>query len=90
MHRKHGGKSAARRLKLIAGQVKGLEKMLEDGKYCIDIINQSLAVRGALTSFESAVLENHLKTHVAEQVKHGDAKKVMEDMLSIYKLSRSK
>jgi len=77
-----------KRLHRAAGQIRGLEKMVEEGKYCIDIINQSLAVRGALVAFESDVLENHLKTHVAEQIKRGEKNKVAKEILSIYKISK--
>lgn len=81
---------AVKRLKKAAGQIKGLEKMVLEGKYCIDIINQSLAVRGALAAFEDVILENHLKTHVGEQIKRGEKEKVAKEILSIYKVSRRK
>ncbi|MDO8575041.1 MAG: metal-sensing transcriptional repressor [bacterium] len=79
-----------RRLKIIAGQVKGLQKMTSEDKYCINIINQSLAVKQALSSFEDLILENHLSTHAAEQMKKGEKKKVIKEILSIYKLSKRK
>ena len=81
---------AVKRLRRAAGQIRGLEKMVEEGKYCIDIINQSLAVKGALSAFESDILENHLKTHVAEQVRRGEKNKVAKEILSIYKVSSNK
>jgi len=83
-------KPATRRLKLISGQVQGLMKMVEDSKYCIDIINQSMAVKGALSAFENEILENHLKTHVAEQVRKGEQAKVAKEIMSIYKLNRAR
>lgn len=79
-----------RRLKIIAGQVRGLQKMVDENKYCIDIINQSLAVKRALSSFEDSILENHLRVHVAEQMKKGEKKKAIKEILSIYKLSKRK
>ncbi len=79
-----------RRLKIIAGQVNGLLKMISEDKYCINIINQSLAAKQALSSFEDFVLENHLYTHVAEQMKEGEKKKAIKEILSIYKLSKRK
>lgn len=81
---------AVRRLRKAAGQIKGLEKMVEEGKYCIDIINQSLAVKGALSAFEDMILENHLKTHVAEQMKRGEQGKAAKEIMSIYKISKGK
>ena len=81
---------ATRRLRIVAGQIKGLEKMVEEGKYCIDIINQSLAVKQALSSFEDFILKNHLSTHVVQQMKSGDSNKAIEEILSIYRLSKKK
>lgn len=87
-HQHH--QKATRRLRIIAGQIKGLEKMIEEDKYCIDIINQSLAVKQALSSFEDFILKNHLSTHVIEQIKSGKSDKAIEEILSIYKLSKKK
>ena len=81
---------ATRRLRIVAGQVKGLEKMVEEDKYCIDIINQSLAVKQALSSFEDFILKNHLSTHALEQMKSGKSEKAIDEILSIYRLSKKK
>lgn len=81
---------AVRRLRIATGQIKGLEKMVEEGKYCIDVINQSRAVKEALSSFEDLILENHLSTHVVEQMKSGNSKKAIKEILSISRLSRKK
>lgn len=83
-------KKAVRRLKIVAGQIRGLTKMVENNKYCIDIINQSQAIKEALSSFENVVLENHLQTHVAEQMKRGEKDKAAKEILSIYKASQKK
>jgi len=81
---------ATRRLKIVAGQIRGLEKMVEDGKYCVDIINQSLAIKQALSSFEDFILKNHLSTHVVSQMKSGKSDKAIDEILSIYRLSKKK
>lgn len=81
-------KKASRRLRIAEGQIRGLEKMLDEDKYCIDIINQSIAVKEALSAFESMVLEHHLETHVAHQMKKGEMNKATKEILSVYKLSR--
>ena len=83
-------KKAVARLKKIEGQVRGLQRMLEAEKYCVDIINQSWAVKSALSSVEDLVLENHLATHVVDQVKNGSEKKAVAEIISIYKLSKKK
>ena len=82
--------AVVRRLRLIAGQIRGLEKMVEENKYCIDVIHQSLAVKKALSSFEDLILENHLSTHVIEQIKSGKGAKATKEILAIYKLSKKK
>ena len=74
----------------MGGQIRGLQKMVEKEEYCIDIINQSLAVKQALSGAEDLILENHLSTHVIEQIKSGKASKATQEILSIYKLSKRK
>lgn len=83
-------KKALRRLQIIKGQVSGLEKMVQDEKYCVDIITQSSAIKEALSSVEDVILENHLSTHVVHQMKHGEDKKATAEMLTVYKLSKRK
>lgn len=81
-------KKALRRLKIIQGQLNGLEKMIEDEKYCIDIITQSSAVKQALSGIEDLILENHLATHAKEQLKTGRRDKLAAEILKVYKLSK--
>lgn len=83
-------KRAVRRLKILEGQIRGLQRMVGEEKYCIDIINQSLAVKQALSSLEDLILENHLATHVVEQIKGGKEKRPTKEILEIYKLSKKK
>lgn len=81
---------AVRRLKIIEGQMRGLQKMVEEDKYCIDIITQASAVKEALSGIEDLLLENHLETHVMHQVKHGDEDRAIQEILKVYKLKRKK
>ena len=83
-------KKTLRRLKLIEGQVRGIQRMIEEEKYCIDIMTQSAAVNEALSGVEDLMLGNHLETHVAEQMKSGKKKQAVEEILKIYKASRKK
>ncbi len=79
-----------KRLKIAEGQVRGLQNMVARGDYCIDIINQSLAVKNALSNIEDEILNSHLATHVIEQIKSGKESKAVKEILSIYKLSKKK
>ena len=64
--------------------------MVGEEKYCIDIITQSSAIKEALSSVENLILENHLSTHVVEQMKEGKEKQATKEILKIYKLSKKK
>lgn len=81
---------ATRRLKIIEGQVRGLQKMVDEDKYCIDIITQASAIKEALSGVEDLLLENHLTTHVIDQVKNGQEDQAVTEIVKIYKLNRRK
>lgn len=83
-------KRAIHRLKIVEGQIRGLQRMVEKEEYCVDIINQSLAVKQALSGVEDLILENHLSTHVVEQIKSGRESTAIKEILSVYKLSKKK
>ncbi len=77
-------------MRIIEGQLKGLFRMIEDEKYCVDIITQSSAIKEALSGVEDLVLENHLATHVLHQMKTGGEKKAASEILKVYKLAQKK
>ena len=77
-----------RRLKLLEGQVRGLQKMVENDTYCIDVITQTSAVKQGLSNVEDILLENHLGGCVLNQVKSGQTSKAKEEILKVYKLKR--
>lgn len=81
---------ALRRLRIIEGQIRGLQKMVEDEKYCVDIITQSEAVKEALSGVENVILENHLTTHVRHQMKSGQDAKAIKEIIEVYKLAQRK
>ncbi|WP_084964413.1 metal-sensitive transcriptional regulator [Thermoactinospora rubra] len=81
-----------RRLRRIEGQVRGLQRMVEDDKYCIDILTQVSAATSALRSFALSLLEEHLAHCVAEATLKGGPEaeaKVKEASDAIARLVRS-
>lgn len=70
--------------------MRGLQKMVEEDTYCIDIITQASAVKAALSGVEDLLLENHLSTHVIDQIKNGKENQATEEILKVYKLKRKK
>ena len=77
-----------RRLKIIEGQVRGLQEMLTTGAYCIDVITQTSAVKQALSGVEDSIMENHLSTCVVHQMRKGKEKKAIAEILKVYRLKR--
>ncbi|HEX4815184.1 MAG TPA: metal-sensitive transcriptional regulator [Nonomuraea sp.] len=81
-----------RRLRRIEGQARGLQRMIEDDKYCIDILTQVSATTSALQSFALSLLEEHMAHCVAEAVQNGGSEaelKVKEAADAIARLVRS-
>jgi DNA-binding FrmR family transcriptional regulator len=77
-----------RRLKIIEGQVRGLQEMVEKDIYCIDVITQTSAVKQGLSNVEDLLMENHLGSCVMEQMTSGQTKKATAEVLKVYKLKR--
>lgn len=70
-----------KRLKRIEGQVKGIQKMVDEDRYCVDILVQISAIRSAINKVGTIILENHVKGCVAESIKH-DCEKQTEIMIN--------
>lgn len=75
---------AQKRINIIKGQLDGLQKMIEQDEYCMDLLNQSLAIQNSLRSLDSVLFERHLTTHVAEQFKK-EEKKATSELVNLFK-----
>ena len=76
------------RLRRIEGQIRGIQKMIEDDRYCVDILTQTSAVAAALRGVEEIVLENHLNTCVADAMKSVDAENKAEKVDEVMNVIR--
>ncbi len=81
-------KDLMNRLKRIEGQVRGIQNMLEQDAYCMDVITQVSAVNAALNSFNRVLLSNHLKTCVAENIREGNDDVIDELITLLQKLMK--
>jgi DNA-binding FrmR family transcriptional regulator len=75
------------RLKSVEGHVRGIQRMLEDDAYCIDIIHQNLAVQHALEKINSQILEHHLHTCVTTAIRGeepAERERVIAEILSVF------
>lgn len=77
-----------RRLKIIEGQIRGLQDMVQKGTYCIDIITQASAIKAGISNVEDSLLEHHLGHCVVNQIKNGKAEKATEEIIKVYRLKR--
>lgn len=66
------------RLSKIEGQVRGVKSMVEEDRYCVDIVTQMLAIQSALNSFNKEFLARHIKTCVFADIKEGNEDAVDE------------
>jgi len=75
------------RLKSIEGHVRGVEKMIEDGAYCIDIVNQIDAIQSALNKVSGLVLDKHLHTCVTTAIRGDDPaerERVIDEIMGVF------
>lgn len=84
----HDNHKLIRRLKIVEGQVRGLQEMIAQDQYCIDVITQTSAVKQALSNIEDVLLQNHLSHCALKQIKNGHEKKAMDEIIKVYQLKR--
>lgn len=76
--------AAKKRLNIIKGQLAGLQKMIDQDEYCIDLLNQSLAIQNSLKSLDNLLLQRHLETHVVHQMAT-EKEKAVTELVTLFK-----
>ncbi len=79
-----------RRLQSVEGHVRGIQRMVEEDKYCIDVIKQVEAVQAALTKINQLILESHLRTCVTTAIRGDDPDRresVIGEILDVFAVS---
>lgn len=71
-HEKPNKDVILKRLSRLTGQVQGVSRMVQDDRYCVDILNQTAAIRSALRAVERLVIEDHARTCMEEAIVAGD------------------
>ncbi len=69
------------RFKKIEGQIRGIEKMVDEKRYCIDILNQIAAVRRALDGVGMVIMKRHVETCVSHAIKQDKGKPVIDELI---------
>jgi len=76
-----------KRMNYIDGHLNGIRKMIEEDKYCVDILQQMYAVRKSIEKLESIILENHLQSCVPEGIKNGSEQEIISELIQLYNLA---
>jgi CsoR family transcriptional regulator, copper-sensing transcriptional repressor len=85
-------KRALHRTRILEGQMRGLEKMIDNEDYCVDIVTQSLAIQKSLGSLNKLLVENHLRTHVTDMFEQGVDQRdlAIDELLKVFELSNNR
>ncbi len=86
--REESRKDVIARLRSIAGHLKAVERMVEEDKYCVDVLKQTMAIEKALERVDALVLEQHLETCVADAFRQGRSEKTVKELAEIFSTSR--
>ena len=76
-----------RRLAYIDGHLQGVRRMIEEDKYCVDVLKQTYAVRRAIEKLEALILENHLQGCVVQGIREGREDAVIGELIDLYELA---
>ena len=83
-------KRALHRSRILEGQLRGVTKMIDNEDYCVDIITQTLAIQKSLRSLNKLLVENHLRTHVADMFVNGEQDVAVDELLRVYELNNNR
>ncbi len=78
---------AIKRLSYIEGHLAGVKKMIDEDRYCVDVLRQTFAVRRALQKLESQLIDGHLRTCVVDGVKEGREEQVLSELVELYEIA---
>ncbi|GEL07699.1 metal-sensitive transcriptional regulator [Salisediminibacterium halotolerans] len=77
-------KQLVQRLKRVEGQVRGIQKMIDEDRYCVDILVQVSAINAALKKVGFQLLEDHTKGCVTKAVQDGEGDETIEELLKVF------
>lgn len=75
------------RLRKVEGQIRGIQKMIDDGRYCVDILTQLSAAQAALKKVGFMVLEDHIRGCVAQAIREGEGDDLVDELVSVIEKS---
>ncbi|MBI5798505.1 MAG: metal-sensing transcriptional repressor [Candidatus Yonathbacteria bacterium] len=85
MVHEHKKDRALHRIKILQGQLRGIERMLAANAYCVDVLTQSIAIQRSLRSLDVVLLKQHLETCVRDGMKKGTGQKYINELIQLYR-----
>jgi len=82
-------KEAALRLKIAAGHLESVRRMVDDETYCVDLMKQLSAVQSSLEKVQQIFLRNHLSTCVSEAIQEGMGEEIIDELMGALKFNKS-
>ena len=76
-----------KRLNYVDGHLDGIRRMIQQDKYCVDVLKQTYAVRRAIEKMEALMLDGHMHTCVVEGFKNGREEQIISELMELYKLA---
>lgn len=73
----------SKRMRRIIGQINGIDKMIDDGRYCVDILQQIMAARAALNQVALIMIESHTKSCVVNAIKENRTDEAVEELIEV-------
>ena len=80
-------KDAVNRISYIEGHLAGVKKMVDEGRYCVDILKQTYAIRKAIEKLETKLLDGHLHSCGIEGVREGRSDEILDELVELYGLA---
>ncbi len=81
-------RDVAARLRSVAGHVRAVERMVDEDRYCVDVLRQTMAVEKALERVDALILEGHLETCVADAFREGRSEQTVKELAEIFGTAR--
>jgi DNA-binding FrmR family transcriptional regulator len=81
-------KDIAARLRSITGHVRAVERMVDEDRYCVDVMRQTMAIEKALARVDALLLEGHLRTCVADAFREGRSDETVKELAEIFNTAR--
>ncbi|WP_371379804.1 metal-sensitive transcriptional regulator [Sporomusa aerivorans] len=72
-----------KRLRRTSGQINGIEKMIDEGRYCVDVLQQIMAARAALNQVALIMIESHTKSCVVNAIKENRTEQAVDELMGV-------